>query len=226
MKDKVIIVTGSGKGIGRAIVEKLALDNSVVGLTRSDVGTTQADIDWLICDVSVEGDVVKCVDLVLKKYGRIDVLINNAGVGAFGLLEDMSFEFVKQLMEINVNGTFLMNKYVVPVMKEIGGGHIVQIASDVSKRTFSGGSIYCASKYAQEAMVSSLRSEVRPFNIKVSTIYPGMTDTYFADSQPGEDHKKDWLSPNDIADAVDYILNAPAHVVVDELMLHPMSQEY
>ncbi|MOA41667.1 putative oxidoreductase [compost metagenome] len=86
--------------------------------------------------------------------------------------------------------------------------------------------MYCASKYAQDAFCSGLRKEVRRFGIKVSVLYPGLVDTYFHANGPGTDEGKTWLMPQDIADAIAYVATAPKHVIIDELMIHPMSQEY
>ncbi|BDD05747.1 SDR family oxidoreductase [Aureibacter tunicatorum] len=226
MRRKVALVTGCGKGIGRAIVEKLTEKYFVVGLSRTVVDLGLDYFKMIACDISDEQQVKKRIAEIIEDFGQVDVLVNNAGIGAFGVLEQIESDVFKQMMDVNVQGTFLMNKYVVPHMKAARVGHIVQIASDVSKRTFAEGSVYCASKYAQDAMTSSLRAEVREFNVKVSSIYPGLTDTHFAASTPGEEHKQGWLSPYDVADAVNYILSSPKHVVVDELMIHPMSQDY
>ena len=96
-----------------------------------------------------------------------------------------------------------------------------------AKRTFAHGTAYGASKYAQDAMLGSLRKEVRPHGIKVSTIYPGLVDTYFNDTKPDSaEAKRNHLRPADVAQAVRYVLEAPAHVVIDELMLHPLTQEW
>ena len=119
------------------------------------------------------------------------------------------------LATLAADGTVLDTWYPAP-----------ELASDVAKRTFSGGSLYCASKYAQDAFSASLRKELRSHGIKVSVVYPGLVDTFFHDGNPGQPHRAEYLKPHDIADAVAYILNAPAHVVIDELMLHPLVQDY
>ena len=111
-------------------------------------------------------------------------------------------------------------------MRTAGGGHIVNVASDVAKRTFAGGSLYCASKFAQEAFSSALRKEVRKDKIKVSVVYSGLVDTHFHADPQGGAHATNWLRDSDVADAIIYILAAPAHVVVDELVLHPLAQDY
>jgi NADP-dependent 3-hydroxy acid dehydrogenase YdfG len=181
----------------------------------------------LVADVTLESDAQQVVENVLLHYGRVDILVCNAGVGSFNELENFTSTEWDRIFDTNVKGTFLMCKAVLPHFKKQHKGHIVGIASDVARRTFPHGSAYGASKFAQDAVLASLRKEVRPHGIKVSTIYPGLVDTYFNDTKPGSSEaEKTHLRPADIAQAVRYVLEAPAHVVVDELMLHPLTQEW
>jgi NADP-dependent 3-hydroxy acid dehydrogenase YdfG len=163
---------------------------------------------------------------IMQKFGKIDVLINNAGMGIFKAIENISLAEWEQVMDINVKGTFLCCKMVLPQMKSHHHGHIIVIASDVSKRTFSHGTLYCSSKFAQDAFTAALRKEIRPFGIKVTTIYPGLTDTNFNGNTQGESRTKDWLKADDVAQAIFYAISAPPQVVIDELMLHPKVQDY
>lgn len=232
LTDKVAIVTGASRGIGRAIALLLALQGAkVVAVARSTDELEELNAKprglAIPADVADEADAELIVTETLSHFGRLDILVCNAGVGSFNLLENFDAAEWDRMFDINVKGTFLMCKAVVPHLKAQGYGHIVGIASDVSKRTFVHGTAYGASKYAQDALLSSLRKEVRPHGVKVSTIYPGLVDTYFNDSQPGApEAEKTHLKPSDIAHAVRYVLEAPAHVVVDELMLHPLTQEW
>ncbi|MBT9392204.1 SDR family oxidoreductase [Hymenobacter sp. NST-14] len=232
LTDQVAIVTGASRGIGRAIALLLALQGAkvvAVARTAEELEELNAKTQGLAipADVADEADAQHIVNETLSRYGRLDMLICNAGVGSFGLLEHFEAAEWDQMFAVNVKGTFLLCKAVVPHFKAQGRGHIVGIASDVSRRTFEHGTAYGATKYAQDALLGSLRKEVRPHGIKVSTIYPGMVDTYFNDSKPGSAAaEKTHLRPSDVAQAVRYVLEAPAHVVVDELMLHPVSQEW
>ncbi len=236
MDKKITLISGASRGIGRAIGTRLAHENHfVVLLARNaeEISELEFEIDQaggkalsFAVDISQPEQVQATVDQVLQDFGRIDTLINNAGVGVFKNSELITTEEWDQVMDVNVKGSFLLTKAVLPAMKSAGSGHIVGIASDVSKRTFAEGSLYCASKYAQHAYFEAVRREVRKLGIKVSVIYPGLVDTYFHEGDPGQPHRASYLQPRDIADAVAYILNAPAHVIIDELMLHPMSQEW
>lgn len=236
MDKQITIISGASRGIGRAIATRLALENHfavVLARNAEEISELEFEIDQaggkalsFAVDIRQPEQVQATIDQVLQDFGRIDTLINNAGVGVFKDSETISTEDWDQVMDVNVKGSFLLTKAVLPTMKAAGKGHILAIASDVSKRTFANGSLYCASKYAQHAYFEAVRREVRSLGIKVSVIYPGLVDTYFHEGAPGQPHRASYLQPSDIADAVAYILNAPAHVLIDELMLHPMSQEW
>lgn len=232
LTDQVAIVSGASRGIGKAIALLLAMQGAkVVCVARSaeELEEVAHKTQGLAvpADVSDADDAQRVVDQALRHFGRLDILVCNAGVGSFGLLEHFDAAEWDRIFDVNVKGTFLLCKAVVPHFKAQGRGHIVGITSDVSKRTFEHGTAYGASKYAQDALLGSLRKEVRPHGVKVSTIYPGLVDTYFNDSRPGNpDAEKTHLKPSDVAHAVRYVLEAPAHVVIDELMLHPMTQEW
>lgn len=236
MKNKVALITGASRGIGKEIARSLAghgVNLILLGRAEKDLKILQEEIAFFnvkseiyAVNVSDEKAVSSVIEKVIKTFPKIDFVINNAGVGTFMDFEKISEADWDAMMDTNVKGTFLITKHIAPILKTQKSGHILTIASDVSKRTFPTGSVYCASKYAQDALMSTVRMEMRPFGVKVSTIYPGLVDTYFGDTKKGEAHKKDWLKTKDIANAVVYILDAPKHVVIDELIIHPLSQDY
>ena len=236
LKDKVAVITGASRGIGKAIAMDLASSGvyvillsrnerdlqEVAGSIRKDGGKASA----FNVDITDEAAVLNFLVSFSEISSHVDILVNNAGVGSFQPVTETDSMAWDQVMDVNVKGTFLMCKHLLPLMKAGNQGHIISIASDVSKRTFANGAMYCASKYAQDAFCAALRKEVRPFNIKVSVIYPGLVETFFNNSIPGKNEELLRLNPEDIASSVNYILSAPEHVVIDELMIHPISQDY
>ena len=232
LTNQVVIISGASRGIGKAIALLLALQGAtVVAVSRSEQELSDLTHKTrglsIVADIADEDDARHVVAETLRHYGRLDILICNAGVGSFAELEQFTGEEWDRIFDTNVKGTFLLCKAAVPHFKAQKRGHIVGITSDVARRTFAHGTAYGASKFAQDAVLASLRKEVRPHGIKVSTIYPGLVDTYFNDTTPGSaEAEKTHLRPADVAQAVRYVLEAPAHVVIDELMLHPLTQEW
>lgn len=236
LEQTVAIVTGASRGIGKSTALLLARNKVKVVLVARNKADL-ADVENQIveeygsaiaieADVSKEFDVSRVLGKTFDKFGRIDILVNNAGVGYFKTIEDLTVDEYDQMMNVNVKGTFLFSKAVIPHMKDRGTGHIVIVASDAARRSFCNGSLYCASKAAQDAMAGVIRLEGKTHGIKVSTVYPGLTDTYFGTDPQGADLKKDWLKANDVASAVLYAVQAPPYAVVDEIVLHPTCQEY
>jgi NADP-dependent 3-hydroxy acid dehydrogenase YdfG len=176
-------------------------------------------------NVSSEKLANETIKTVVETFGGIDFMINNAGYGIFGPTESYSAEAWSDVYDTNVKGTFLFSKAVLPAMKTAQRGHIINVASDVAKRVFDGGSLYCSSKFAQDAFSAALRKEVRKDGIKVSVVYSGLVDTTFH-ANPHDESKKTWLTDTDMADSILFIMSQPAHVVIDELMIHPLSQDY
>ena len=233
---KTILLTGASKGIGKELALQLAKEGTNLGLVaRSEVELKQlkTEIEALgsACEIFV-GSVADqelattAAKTMTEKFGQIDVLINNAGYGIFGSLDSISEDQWTDLYDTNVKGTFLFSKAVLPFMKTAKSGHIINIASDVAKRVFDGGTLYCSSKFAQDAFSGALRKEVRKDGIKVSVVYSGLVDTMFHDKPQGDESHNDWLKATDMAEAIRYIINQPKHVVIDELMIHPLNQEY
>lgn len=236
LKNKTVFITGASRGIGKALALELAASGAQLGLmarNEAELLDVQSAIraggtDCLIAagDVGDESFTDSAIRSFLDHFGQLDILVNNAGYGIFKPAEEFTAAEWDGLMSTNLKGTFLMCKAAVPHLKERKSGHIINIASDVAKRTFPGGSLYCASKYAQDAFSSALRKELRPFGIKVSVVYSGLVDSYFHAEPQGAGSHRDWLTNEDMARSIAFIAAQPPHVVIDELMIHPLAQEY
>ena len=238
IENKTIIISGASRGIGRATALLLAAYGANVVVTARNAddlaqlettaseGAVRGKIVSIPGDVANESDMAAVVQTALDHFGRIDVVINNAGYGVFKNVDEITVDEWDSVMATNVKGTFLLTKAALPSLKAQGSGHIVVVASDVAKRTFAGGSLYTASKYAQEAFMGALRKEVRPFGIKVTGVYSGLVDSHFHDKGHGHETSKNWLQEEDMAESMLFIVSRPAHVVIDEFMVHPLEQEY
>lgn len=236
IKNKVVVITGASKGIGKALAlslvsyeVKLALiarSKIELELLQNEIVLQNGVAEIFIGDVSDENFVQQTIASIILKFGAIDILVNNAGFGVFKQADEITAEEWDSVFATNVKGSFLMSKEATAIMKTNKSGHIITIASDVAKRVFAGGALYCASKYAQDAYSMALRKELRPFDIKVSVVYSGLVDSQFHIEPQGDESHKDWLKVEDMANAIIYIANQPKHVVIDELMIHPLRQDY
>ncbi len=233
LTNKTIIISGASRGLGRASARLFAEKGANVvatARTADDLNTLATEYPDRIAvvagDVASEADMQRVVQTALDRFGGINIVINNAGYGVFKNVDELTVEEWDALMSTNVKGTFVLTKAALPTLKAQKSGHIVVVASDVAKRTFAGGSLYTASKYAQEAFMGALRKEVRPQGIKVSGVYSGLVDSHFHAKGHGHETSAHYLKEQDMAEALYYIISQPAHVVIDELMIHPLEQEY
>ncbi|MBX0357269.1 SDR family oxidoreductase [Halobacillus sp. Nhm2S1] len=238
MLDKqVAIVTGASRGIGKEIAFQLAEKGAYLSIIGSseEIHQTKEELEKqgytnvlsYTADVSDENEIDQVVEGTKKAYGKVDILVNNAGIGDFKPIEEVTVEEWRRTYDINVQGVFLATKAVLPIMKSQKFGTIITVASDVSRYTIpEGGALYTSTKYAVQGFMGSLAQEVRKDGIRAGTINPGMVDTYFANGTQGDPEKSEWLKVHDIAEAVVYMALAPKHMVIDEMHLHPLIQEY
>ncbi|MBM6617056.1 SDR family oxidoreductase [Bacillus suaedaesalsae] len=234
--NQVAIVTGASRGIGKEIALQLAkkgMKLSIIGSSEDITKTAEElkssgfeDVLPFQVDVANEQQMNEVVAKTIAVFGTVDILVNNAGIGFFKLVEETTVEEWRKVFDVNVQGVFVGSKAVLPHMKEKRSGTIVTISSDVGRYTIANGSAYTATKYAVQGFSGSLAQEVRDFGIRVGTINPGMVDTYFNNSEQGVPEKQDWLQANDIAEAVVYMASAPKHMLVDQIVLHPLIQNY
>ncbi len=236
IKDRSVIITGASRGIGKALALHLAKEGmnvASVARSKNDLESLKKAIDKLGVNclifsgnVANEAFAKQVVKSTHEAFGSIDFLVNNAGFGIFGPTKFIDEKDWSELMDTNVKGTFLFTKAAIPYLEEQGYGHLISITSDVAKRVFSEGSLYCASKFAQEAFTASIRKELRPKGIKVSSVYSGVVDTYFHNKEQGNHKQKAYLKVDDMAQSITFIMNQGPNVVIDELMIHPLSQDY
>ena len=242
---KVAVVTGASAGIGAAIVGDLVKNGlQVVGIARRKdrldaLNNTPHDqkgkFHPYVGDISKESDIVAAFDFA-KKLGPIHILINNAGFMKLQSMGDGDLEKWRKVLEVNVLGLSVATREAVRDMKHNGvDGHIVHINSVCGHKVIAGDfGIYTASKYAVTALTETLRLELNSLGlkIKVSSVSPGFVSTEFQEVAGfTKEQVEGWtkvlpkpLTPEDISDAVLYVLSTPPHVQVHELMLRPVGQ--
>ena len=177
MDKKVILITGASSGIGFETAKKLAKEGHIVYGTSRNMDRLEKAKEFgiipLELDVELDESCKNCIDTIIKKEGKIDALINNAGFGSYGPIETVSIENAKKQFEVNVYGVIRITKLVIPYMREQKSGRIINVSSAGGRVTTYLGGWYHASKYAVEALSDSLRMELKDFGIKVSIIEPG-----------------------------------------------------
>lgn len=187
LENKVAIVTGASRGIGKAIALKLAGEGARVLLTartekdlllgKKEIEEKGGKADFYTLDVRNESEVKNTVDAIIQKYGVIDILVNNAGISREMPLTEMPMSVWDEILETNLRSVVLMTKAVLPIMKEKKSGNICNIASAAAIRGLPGSTAYSASKAAVLGMSQALGDEVRSFGIRVNSVCPGPTDT-------------------------------------------------
>ncbi len=232
--DKVILVTGGGQGLGAAICKTLAEDGAIVipvDVKADKLEKIVADIteeggkaEGFIMNVADEKNVQEVIRQVIDKHGKIDAVINNAGVDYTKSVEEFQYEEWKRVIDINLCGPFNVSKAVYTHMRENGSGHIVNIASTASKRAWPNASAYHASKWGLLGFSHALHAEARKDNIKVTALVAGgMQTPFLLDRFPDIDPNV-LQDPKNVAETVKYILCQPKETVIPEVMVIPMRE--
>lgn len=223
---KKALITGAGKGIGRAIAIALAQEGVHLGLlarTSSDLEllaselttTYKVNVSIAIADVSKRNEVDTAVAKITEELGPLDILINNAGIAKFGALTELAPEDWEQMIQVNLMGTYYVTRAVLPAMIIQNSGTIINIASTAGMSGFTNGSAYCASKFGVMGLTESVMQEVRKHNIRVTALTPSTVNTELAVNlglKIGEEHRM--LQPEDVAELLLATLKLPERVFV------------
>jgi NAD(P)-dependent dehydrogenase (short-subunit alcohol dehydrogenase family) len=230
---RVALVTGGSRGIGLAIAEALLaaggsvvitgrdnaqLDEARTRLSRGD-STRGERLHSARADVSNAAEAAGAVAAAVDRFGGLDILINNAGVGMFASVADMEVSAWHQVIETNLSGVFFCCHAAIPAMRRRGGGWIINVSSLAGKNAFAGGAAYCASKAGLNAFSEALMQEVRYDDIRVSYVMPGSVATGFGRGDAGQD---DWkLAPADVAQVVIDLIAHPARSLPSRVEIRP-----
>jgi short-subunit dehydrogenase len=191
IRDKVVIVTGASSGIGRATSLALARRGARLALVarrqahliqlQQDIQKFGASAEILVLDLQLASNVKAMIEFVYESFGRIDVLINNAGFGYFGTVEETTPAIAREIFELNFEAPVLASQLVIPIMRAQKSGHIINVSSIAGKRGLPLSGIYCATKFALNGITEAMRIEVHSAGIHVSLINAAATDTEFRD---------------------------------------------
>lgn len=230
-RKELSIVTGASRGIGKAIALRLASekhdvmifgrDISALESVRNEILSKGAECEYFSGDAGDQKFVDRSVKEILDKYGNVDHLINNAGMGILKMFVDSNLNEFKEQVNVNIFGVYNFTKAVIPSMIENKKGTVINIASLAGKNAFKGGTMYSATKHAVLGFSKSLMLEVREYNVKVAAVCPGSVDTEFFTTAGVQKTGTRLLTPSDVAEVVMTIINLPPNALLSEVDLRP-----
>lgn len=228
--ERTVLVTGASSGIGRAIARKLLQQgHHVIGVSRDCSRFTRQfeGFSPVQLDLSVLSELPQRIRELEQRFPDIDAVVFSAGRGQFGSLEEFSYSQIESLMTINFTSQAFLAKALLPSLKKRKtGGDLIFIGSEAALKGSRKGAVYCAGKFAVRGFTQAIREECGKSNIRVCLINPGMVKTAFFDQlsfEPGDDDSNAIL-PEDVAEAVSYVINSRAQMVVDEINLSPLNK--
>ena len=242
--NRTILVTGATSGFGKAIATQFAQHNFQVIIT----GRRQDRLDALqeeleekyntsvisLCFDIRDNDATKAaISMLSSQVSHIDILVNNAGLAAgLATIDEGDTDNWDRMIDTNIKGLLHVTQSVIPILKRNSGGHIVNIGSIAGKEVYPGGNVYCASKHAVDALSKAMRIDLLPYDIKVTNIAPGAAETEFSLVRfKGDDKQADKiydgytpLVAQDIAETIEFVVERPKHVTINDLTIMPTAQ--
>ncbi|WP_375347534.1 SDR family oxidoreductase (plasmid) [Priestia megaterium] len=243
IQDKVVIIMGASSGIGEATTKKLAQEGAkvVIAARREDrlkalvESLPNTEISYAVADVTNKDEVQAVVDLAIEKYGRVDVLYNNAGVMPLAPLSETRFDEWRKMLDINIMGVLNGIAAALPIMKKQQSGQIIATDSVAGHVVWSGSAVYSGTKFAVRAIMEGLRQEEGKNNIRSTIVSPGAvaTELYKTINDPevsesvkaGQRTPGFGLTSEDVAEAVAYAIGQPEHVSISEILIRPTKQD-
>jgi 3-oxoacyl-[acyl-carrier protein] reductase len=228
---RAVLITGASRGIGRATALALARDGGRLALAArgrealeavaQEAREAGAEAIALPTDVADEAAVRAFVAAAAGQFGRIDALVNAAGCGRFAPIEASDSADWHAMLAANLTGTYYCCKHVVPVMLEQGAGQIINILSIAARHPFPNSTAYCASKFGAYGLTLALAAELRRRGLRVTALLPGSVDTPFWDAAGGGPDRSQMLRAEDVGETIRALLDQPAGMSTDELVLMP-----
>ena len=226
---RTVLVTGASSGIGRAIAQNLLQQGHfVIGVSRDcRKFTRQMDnFSAVELDLSRLAELPQEIRQLQQRFPEIDAVVFSAGMGRFGSLEEFSYPQIEALMTINFTSQVFLTKALLPALKRKAHSDLIFIGSEAALKGSRKGAIYCAGKFAVRGFTQALREECANSHVRVCLINPGMVKTAFFENltfEPG-DHESNAIMPEDVAEAVSYVLGSRTHIVIDEINLSPLNK--
>jgi len=242
--NKIALVTGATSGIGEAttlLLTKLGYDIIITGRREERLTKLKTTIEsqgetkilQLCFDIRNQEETLKAIESIPVEWQNIDILVNNAGLAAgTEKVDDPSWDKWQQMIDTNITGLLFLSKEIIKFMVKRQSGHIINISSIAGINVYEGGSVYCATKHAVNAITQGMRIDLLKHNIKVTSIAPGMVETEFSLVRfDGDQDKADNvykgvipLSAQDIADTIEFVVTRPAHVNINDILIMPTQQ--
>ncbi len=241
IKDKVVVVTGASSGIGKSIAIKLALKGAKVVLAarnekkliriKQQILKENGVAAYVVTDVTKKQDLMELVDIAIKKYGQLDVMINNAGISQLSRLDELDVEGWEEMIATNLNGTLYGMAAAISIFKQQDSGHIINIISTAGLKITPTMGVYSATKNAVRTLSETFRQE-SDGKIRITGISPGFVDTDFATNIKNEEIRTAILKsrdeiaipPESIADSVIFAMEQPKEVEIGDIVIRPAVQ--
>ena len=228
LEGKVAFITGASGGIGAAVARTLDRAGASVALASrrgDDLGLGGSL--GLVCDVRDQTQLDEAVRATVDRFGRLDILVANAGVGAYGPFLELAPEHLEEMIDINVKGAIYAVRAALPHLLESGEADLVMLASEAGRRGLPYEAVYCASKFAQVGFTRALDHELREHGVRCSNVCPGGVATDFAMGRgrtPEMPELKGMMSADDVADSVFFVLSRPRHVRMLTVSFRPIDE--
>lgn len=218
---KVIVITGASDGLGKTLTESLSKENNIIALATTEEKLQKVAEDnncnYKVCDVSDYHQVEKCTNEIIEEFGKIDILINNAGLWIQEELEENDEKRIHDVIDVNLLGMIYMTKAVIPIMKKNQDGIIININSQAGINHKAERVVYNASKWGVTGFSKSLQDEVAKYGIRVTDILPGMLKTDMFNKMNIKKNMENGLDTKEVARLVKFIIDTPKDVMIPEV---------
>lgn len=218
---KVIVITGGSDGLGKTLTESLSKENNVIILATNEEKLTNVannnNCNYKVCDVSNYSLVEKSINEIIKKFGKIDVLINNAGLWIQEELDTNDSERINSVVDVNLLGVINCTKAVIPVMKQNCDGLIININSQAGINHKAERVVYNATKWGVTGFSKSLADEVAKYGIRVSNVMPGMMKTDMFNKMNIQKNMDNGVDTREVARLIQFIIDTPSNVMIPEV---------